>query len=415
MRLCSYFVSQKRVRGFALGTNLGPPALILLLSAVWGCVPVLRAQRSPDFDQRFRQAVEAMRNGDMESAAAGFTVLTKEAPTFAAGHFNLGLVREDQGRHEDAIASLQKAILLNPKLRGANLFLGIAEYRLNRLDEAARALRKETASFPKDAIAWMWLGVVELSQQLPEEAANALDKAAKLAPDNIDILYHRGQAHLLVSKDSYTRMFKADPRSWRVHQVLAQTAYEAERYDEAIVEYLAAVKLAPNQPGLHEELGSAYRGAGKMEEADEAFRRELVIDPYNILAKYKLGVLQVEKGNAADGKKLIEDALKEKPELLNSDYNLGRAEMLLGDDQAALKDLERAISGNSDLETVQQAWYQLGIVYRKLHRMGDAQKAMAMFQKLKDDAAQNLQRAMRKYSGQQGMQVGEPPAPAKPN
>jgi len=27
----------------------------------------------------------------------------------------------------------------------------------------------------------------------------------------------------------------------------------------------------------------------------------------------------------------------------------------------------------------QQAWYQLGIVYRHLHRMEDAQKAMATF------------------------------------
>jgi len=36
------------------------------------------------------------------------------------------------------------------------------------------------------------------------------------------------------------------------------------------------------------------------------------------------------------GKVLIESALKEKPGLLHSDYNLGRAEMLLGNDAAAV-------------------------------------------------------------------------------
>ncbi len=33
-----------------------------------------------------------------------------------------------------------------------------------------------------------------------------------------DILYHRGRARLLVSKDSYAEMFKVDPQSWRVHR-----------------------------------------------------------------------------------------------------------------------------------------------------------------------------------------------------
>src|SRR5260370_19155985 len=232
-----------------------------------------------------------MRTGTREPAAEGFAAVVKEAPSFAAGRFDLGVVREEHGRHEEAIASLRKALLLNPKLRGANLFLGIAEYRLNKLDEAIPALRKETAAYPKDAIAWMWLGVVELAREHAEDAADALDKAARLAPDNTDILYHRGQAHLLVSRNSYERMFKEDPRSWRVHQVLGQTAAEAERYPDAIYEYLEAIKLAPGQPGLHEELGSIYRNANKMAEAERAFQRELEIDSQNLLARYKLGGL----------------------------------------------------------------------------------------------------------------------------
>lgn len=36
----------------------------------------------------------------------------------------------------------------------------------------------------------MWLGVVRLAAENPEEAVAALDKAAKLSPDNVDILYH---------------------------------------------------------------------------------------------------------------------------------------------------------------------------------------------------------------------------------
>jgi tetratricopeptide (TPR) repeat protein len=295
-------------------------------------------------------------------------------------------------------------------MHGANLFLGIAYFRLNQLDKALAAVQKETASFPKEAPAWMWLGVVRLAQDKPEEAADVLDRAAKLAPDDMDVLYHRGRAHLIVSKNSYAKMFKAGPKSWRVHQVLAQANAEADRHTDAVSEYLAAIKLAPTQPGLHEELGSEYRSLGKVQEAEESFLRELELAPHNVLAKYELGVLAVEQGDGAKGKALIESALKEKSGLLHSDYNLGRAEMLLGNDTAAAQLLGRATSAaGSDPEVIQQAWYQLGIVYRHLHRMEDAQKAMATFQKLKDDQAENSQKALKRYAGQQSPNSAQPP------
>ena len=132
--------------------------------------------------------------------------------------------------------SFQKALTLQPKLHGANLFLGITEFRLNHLNKSGSAVQKETVAYPKDANAWMWLGVVRLAQDRAEEAADALDRAHKLKPNDQDILYHRGRAHLLVSKNSYAEMFKVDPHSWRVHRVLAQANAEADRHVDAIAE-----------------------------------------------------------------------------------------------------------------------------------------------------------------------------------
>jgi len=383
---------------------------------ICGVMVPLWAQRSSSVDDRFRQATEAMRKGNLEEAGEGFAAIVKQAPSFAEAHLNLGLVREEQGRHEEAIASFQKALGLKPRVHGANLFLGVAYFHLNQLDKAVVAIEKETAAYPKAAPAWMWLGVVRLAQNKPEEAAGALDKAANLAPDDIDILYHRGRAHLLVSNNSYGRMFKIDSHFWRVHQVIAQANAEADRHVDAIVEYQAAIKLAPTQPGLHEELGSEYRNLGKSQEAEEAFQRELEIDPNNVLARYKLGVLTVEKGDGAKGKELIEAALREKPGLLHVDYNLGRAEMLLGNDAAAAQHLEYATTAaGSDLDVVEQAWYQLGIVYRRLHRMEEAQKAMATFQKLKDEEAEGSQKALKRYQVQQNPNSSQPsPNPQNP-
>ena len=355
--------------------------------------------------------MEALRQGHLDEAASGFAAVVKAAPTFAEAHLNLGLVLEEQRKNEEAIASLERALKLKPRLRGANLFLGIAEYRLNRFDLAITSLKKESVLDPASANAWMWLGVVQLAAGRADEAAESLDRAAKLDPKNIDILYHRGQAHLLVSRDSYSRMFKEDPASWRVRQVLAQSAAAAESHDEAIAEYSEAIKLVPNQPGLHEELGTQYRIVGRLDEAEAAFRRELELDPHNVLATYKLGVLEVEKNQPTEGIKLIETAIKAKPNLMNADYNLGRAKMAMGDDVGAIENLKRATTLNSDVDTVLQAWYQLGIAYRRLKRNDDARQAMAMFQRLKEEEGVGLQQKMKKYTGQQNVETTDTPAP----
>jgi tetratricopeptide (TPR) repeat protein len=355
-----------------------------------------------------------MQAGNLDEAGAGFAAVIKQAPTFAEAHFNLGLVRQEQGQYEDAIASFHNALALKPHLHGANLFLGISAFRLNRLGEAQAAIKKETVSYPKDANAWMWLGVVSLALDHAEQAAEALDKADKIKPGDPDILYHRGRAHLLVSKDSYAEMFKADPQSWRVHRVLAQANAEAERHVDAIAEYEAAIKLAPTQPGLHEELGSEYRNANKISEAEQAFQRELEIDPNNVLARYKLGALAVEQGDGAKAKRLIEDALREKPGLIHADYNLGRAEMLLGNDPVATSHFERTTQSDTDPEVVEQAWYQLGTAYRRMHRVDEARNAMQMFQKLKDQEAERSQSRLKKYEADQGTAATPAVTPEEP-
>src|SRR5258708_16877301 len=121
-------------------------------------------QATTDVNESFRQASAAMRQGNLDEAAAGFASVAQASPTFAEAHFNLALVREEQGRFDEAIASFQKALALKPRLHGANLFLGVAYFRLNQWDKAVAAIQKETASFPKDAPASMWFGVVRLPQ-----------------------------------------------------------------------------------------------------------------------------------------------------------------------------------------------------------------------------------------------------------
>jgi tetratricopeptide (TPR) repeat protein len=380
----------------------------LICVAALACCGYSAAQ-SPAASEGFRQATEALRAGRLDEAAAGFSSVIAASPNFAEAHLNLGLVREEQGKNEEAITNFVKALAIKPRLRGANLFLGIAEYRLNELDKALAALRKETSYYSQDAGAWMWLGVVQLAKGQPEDAGVALDKAAKLDPTNVDILYHRGRAHLLISKNSYEQMFKSDSNSWRVHQVLAQADAESDRHTDAIAEYQAAIKLVPQQPGLHEELGTEYRNAGQIEAADAQYRAELDLDPHNSSARYKLGSLQLERGRPEEAKTLIEAALQQNPAIPDAHYYLGRAQMQLGNDEAAVASFKHVLPAEGNPEIAQQAYYQLAIVYRRMHRMDDAKTALARFETLKQQATEHQQRLYDRKRQAQGMNTENPP------
>ncbi|MGH7169131.1 MAG: tetratricopeptide repeat protein, partial [Gemmataceae bacterium] len=299
------------------------------------------------------------------------------------GFFNLGLALEQAARLDDSLAALHKARALDPGLHGVQLFTGIVAYKLNRLPDARAALVRATHGEPDNASAWMWLGVTELAQNQPDAAAAALDHAARLDPKNADILYHRGRAHLLVSKESYDAMYALDPNSWRVHEVLAQSDAEALRTEDAIQEFQAAIRVAPTEPGLHEQLGDAFWTGGKLQQADAAYSAELAIDPHNALVKYKLGSLRVTNNQAERGIPLLKQALSGDPTLVDAHYYLGKGFDEAGQQAAAVEQFRLAIAGNGSEDLHIMSWYRLASLYRQTHQPQKAAHALAMFRQMR--------------------------------
>src|SRR5260370_16729658 len=70
--------------------------------------------------------------------------------------------------------------------------------------------------------------------------------------------------------------------------------------------------------------------------------------------------------------------------------------MQLGNENEALDALKKAVTLNSNPEILGQAWYQLAIVYRRMHRLEEAQQAMSTFQKLKEQESEHRQQELEK-------------------
>jgi tetratricopeptide (TPR) repeat protein len=358
--------------------------------------------QTPPFEKSFNEGTAAMRAADWSRAIASFTCAVRIQPNSAEAHFNLGLAQLQQDHLPEAVTAFDDSIRLSPRLKGPHLFLGIARYRSNDYPVAIAALKRETQIDANNAKAFMWLGVTQLAAGDAEAASTTLDKAAQLSPGDVDILYHRGRAHMLVSKESYEQMYKADPNSWRVHQALAQSFVEADKLEDAAHECQNALNMRPNEPGLHEELADIYWKQNQLEKAEAAFQDELKIDPNSISSMYKLAVVSIERSKPETTVALLSEVLKRAPQYRDSYYQKGRAEAQLGQLEAAIGDFkaEVAMGDHADAESRRQSYYQLAQLYRRAQQPEESKAALDMFMRLKqqDDAvqAQRLQDKMNR-------------------
>lgn len=341
-----------------------------------------------EFEKTFHEGVSALRAGQWQTAETAFTRCTELRPNFAGGYFNLGLVRLQEKSWDEALTSFGRALKLSPDMRGANMFAGVASYRLNEYPQAMKFLEREVRLDPSNATAYMWLGVTQMANGDPDAAGASLDKANKLKPNDVDILYHRGRAHMLISKESYEDLYKTAPDSWRVHEVLAESFSEAERYGDAINECREALRLKPDEPGLHEEMGDIYWKQNQLPQAEGAFQDELKQNPENTSAMYKLAVVSIERSKPDAAESLLEKYLERDPQSADGHYQLGRAQAQLGDNDAAIRNFVAAVadSGNSHSDTLRQSYYQLAQLYRKVQRPEDSRAALNSFLRLKQEA-----------------------------
>src|SRR5258708_6041218 len=84
-----------RLRAFSLFFHVA----VYLLSAAL----VIAQSEAPGSAAEFSRATEFMREGKLDAASSAFAAVVKQNPSFAEAHLNLGLVREEQGKHDDAI------------------------------------------------------------------------------------------------------------------------------------------------------------------------------------------------------------------------------------------------------------------------------------------------------------------------
>jgi tetratricopeptide (TPR) repeat protein len=83
-----------------------------------------------------------------------------------------------------------------------------------------------------------------------------------------------------------------EPANAKPRAELGNLYFDAERYDDAIMWYEQAVKLAPNDPNLSTDLGVCYYYTNQPDKALARFDASLKLNPKHVKTLLNLGIVQ---------------------------------------------------------------------------------------------------------------------------
>ncbi len=156
--------------------------------------------------------------------------------------------------------------------------------------------------------------------------------------------------------------------------------------------YTEVLRQDPRKPGLHFRLGRVHLAraragsesdaAGHRASALDEFKQELAIDPTNANAAYEAGEIHRQAGRLDEARTFFEAAVSHYPEFEEALVGLGRVLVALGTPAAAVPLLEKATTLDPRDEV---GFYQLSLAHRALGNAAAQQKALAEYQRLRDE------------------------------
>ena len=339
---------------------------------------------SPRVMQLYSRAKSAEESGDIVGAISEYQSILKVAPHLGAAYNNLGALYLRQREYTKAIGILKHGLEVDHSMYSATVLLGIAYYEAGDYKEARQPLETAVRANPEDNNAELYLAkdLIKLEDFGP--AATHLQGLTKREPKDQEIWYLLGNVYIQLSEAALAKVDAIDPNSVLSHQIRGDIMASMKNFDGALVEYKKAVDLAPRQSGTHYKLGNAYWQLDDWADATEQFQAELINDPGNCNARWKLGDILLERHlHPEEALDDINKAMQTCPHLTEALPDRGTALIRLNRYEDALPDLQTAIKGNPNEPRLH---FMLAQAYRGLGRTADANAEMATFGKLEEGA-----------------------------
>ncbi|HMW07776.1 MAG TPA: tetratricopeptide repeat protein [Leptospiraceae bacterium] len=309
----------------------------------------------PEAIENFRKAIQSGGSGQIAELAHGhlgsifyyredlngaehhFRQAVTLRPNDARYLYNLGIVLIKKKNTEEAVSFLQKA--LDAGATDPSIYRYIAESfeDLKMHDNAIASLEKAMRLRPDD-----------------------IDTLVQLA----DLYYNRG--NLSQAEETFRKVIRithgdSNTESARVN--LGIILDDMERYGEAIFEFEKAIELNPKNENAYYNLGIAYKHAGQPTKALESWRKAYAINPNENKYKEAIGDYYLESNYLDEAAREYEDIAKANQYNYKVRLKLADAYFRKQQYDLAEKNLIFVLNQSKNAEEIKLAHRKLALVY----------------------------------------------------
>ncbi|MFI5370158.1 MAG: tetratricopeptide repeat protein [Candidatus Eisenbacteria bacterium] len=221
-----------------------------------------------------------LRQRQLDKAMEQFQLAQKMDGTLAESYYGQGEVLHRRDQCTDAVPLFQKAVDLDRKFPQAQLAYGECLTVLKQFDKAIDVYSEGLKWGPKwSPLFLIGLGRVEAARDSLRDAGIYFTRAREQAPDDPQVrralgnfYFERGTWALAINE--FQAAIVIDTADAELHYDLAQAMFYDKRYTDALDEYQAAVRLAPDFPPGHLGLGNLLYLSGAADPKRYAEARE---------------------------------------------------------------------------------------------------------------------------------------------
>jgi tetratricopeptide (TPR) repeat protein len=258
-------------------------------------------QRSPQLTEAHNNVGVALINLKRhDEAIPWFESALAVDPGYVVAVHNIANAHHAMGRHQQAVAQYQKALQLDPGYAPALGAMATALQAMGRVPEAIALCRQAVDRQPGSAELWFQLALVQ-------------SKTPDTVPEAVK---------------AYQRVIAIQP-SARAHNNLGTLLLNAGQVGPAIVQFEAALRLAPSYARAHNNLGNAYSKTEQGQRAEQHYQSAIKLAPSYISPYYNLGLLYLNARRFAESASAFREVLKRDPNHAAAKSNLAICQQAL--------------------------------------------------------------------------------------
>ena len=294
-------------------------------------------------EKQQQHAIALVNQGKLQEAETIYRKLISAGIKNHVVYGNLAAILGMQGRLDDRIKLLTKALQLKPNYVKAHTNLGNAFQEKGDLNAAIASYKTSLELKPNDTVTHYNLGLAFQKQGDLPSAINSYRTALELNPNhpetnnNLGLTFQElGDTNAAIN--SYKNALKFNPDYPAAHYNLGISLKDKGDLAAAIEAYNKAIQLKPNYPEAHTNLGNALQKKGDLNASIKSFRNALKLKPQYAEAHFNLGIALREQGDLKAAIASFNKAIQIKPDnseahwscaltlLLSGDYKNGWAE-----------------------------------------------------------------------------------------